>query len=46
MFEVSARDPLVLVGAPLTLVAIALASSYLPAVRATRIDPVEAFRAE
>ena len=32
--------------APLTLVAIAIASSCLPAWRATRIDPVESFRAD
>ena len=46
MFEVSARDPLVLSVAPLVLLGIAALSSYLPALRATRIDPVEAFRSD
>jgi ABC-type antimicrobial peptide transport system permease subunit len=46
MFEVSARDPLVFSIAPLVLLGIAGLSSYLPASRATNIDPVESFRAD
>ena len=46
MFEVSARDPLVYSIAPLVLLGIAGLSSYLPALRATNIDPVESFRAD
>jgi putative ABC transport system permease protein len=46
LYEVSARDPLVLSAAPLLLLVVAGVSSYLPAVRATRVDPVESFRAE
>ena len=46
MYGVSARDPLVLSIAPLVLVGIAVLSSYLPASRATNIDPMESFRAD
>jgi ABC-type lipoprotein release transport system permease subunit len=46
LFEVSARDPLVLVVAPLALVAAALVAALLPARRAMRIAPTEAMRAD
>ena len=46
LFEVSANDPVVFVAAPAALLAIALGSSYLPAYRASRVDPVESFRAD
>jgi ABC-type antimicrobial peptide transport system permease subunit len=46
LFEVSAADPLTYVGASAVLVLAAAIGSYIPARRATRVDPLEAIRAE
>ena len=46
LFEVAPRDPLVLGGVALTLLAAAIAATMLPAVRASRADPQAALRAE
>jgi putative ABC transport system permease protein len=46
LYEVSATDPAVLLTAAGILTAIALAAAWLPAHRATQIDPIEALRQE
>jgi predicted permease len=46
LFEVHPLDPVVLIGAALTLAAFALLACYGPARRATRVDPIVALRVE
>jgi ABC-type lipoprotein release transport system permease subunit len=45
VFEVSALDPLTFVVIPLCLCAVALAACYVPARRASRVEPLVAMRA-
>ncbi len=46
LFQVRARDPLVLGGVVVLLVLLTGVATFVPARRATRVDPVEALRAE
>jgi ABC-type antimicrobial peptide transport system permease subunit len=46
LYGVSAHDPLFLILSIVVLVAAGSAASLLPALRASRIDPLEAIRAE
>jgi predicted permease len=46
LFQVSARDPLAFAIAPLLFLAVAWIGSYLPARRASNVDPVVALRAD
>ena len=46
LFGVSPRDPLVFGAVAVMLVAVALAASWIPALRASRVDPATALRAD
>ena len=46
LFEVSPRDPVSLAVAGLVLALVAVAASFIPAARATRVDPMVALRYE
>jgi predicted permease len=46
LFEVSPKDPTIVTAVLATLVAVAVAASWIPAIRAARVDPNEALRAD
>jgi len=46
LYQMESTDPLVLAGAAVLLTAIALVSGFIPALRASRIDPMTALRYE
>jgi ABC-type antimicrobial peptide transport system permease subunit len=46
LFELKGSDPVVLTGATVALAIVALAAGFIPAHRASRIDPMTALRYE
>ena len=46
LYEVNAMNPLIFTAAAAALLAVAILAAYLPARRATRIDPMQALRSE
>jgi predicted permease len=46
LYELKGYDPVVMIGSVLALTAVAFGAGYLPALRASRIDPMQALRHE
>jgi putative ABC transport system permease protein len=45
LFDVSPRDPMIMTSAVATLIAVAIAAAWVPAIRASRLDPAHTLRA-
>jgi len=46
LFEVTSRDPMVFITVPVLLAAVAFMAVWMPALRASRVDPIDALRCE
>ena len=46
LYGVSGMDPITFLGVPAVMAAVAFLAAFLPARRASRVDPVKALRAE
>jgi predicted permease len=46
LFEVKSRDPLVFAAVPILLTAVALIAVWMPALRASKVDPIDSLRYE
>jgi len=46
LYGVSAVDPVSFIGPPLALMLVSVLACYVPALRASRIDPIQTLRGE